>query len=772
MYKSMAAPVEPPAPRNRRRERREDPEYTSFSNAEQPQPSNFKKFMRRMTLTKPPKQYPSEPASTSVPRTPVPPAPKVAAAIPFVADKPSHSSSPFSSLGRKRSKKRGSLVPQVQPPKSVKGVLAEMSESSVQVQRRATHRRSQMQRIPVPTWAAQDEPEPLIMGDELPAPPQVEVNANDESATRARADALARLMGTQVAPSPSAADLDALPPLNLPLTGPLIGSTKRDTQHIEDDAPAASTRVRAPVPPLRTNSPRSMSTPKPADPVTPPPEAMDVFTPPSPIPPLPVEAEQLAKALSAPVSKRAVAPPSSRGNSIKRKPVVAATPAEQLVVRSLGRSTAAPSSYRDIPDFSAPPTPAVAPSYGTAPYLRSESPEPMSSAAFVQSGFPLPPGAGPPVSNGANLTDAAALAASYRSRTATPDKMRPVRSIARDASLPTRKLTGPIPGMRSATGPAAYGASRSDLGHGTSTPEPDRVALPSELHAASLNRNASLPTRSKASTQGARSVTGPAAFGASRSDLGHDTGADEHGWPVASASESGHHQAIRHARSQPMLRNVPSHRSLRPPVPSKSLLRTPTPEQQAALFKAFNEPLHGRQAMSDLGHGAAPRKQRKQPDYSLFPDSDDEYDHLSADHSHDHSTIHGSIDHSLDHYLASSLSHSTTHETFQSFSSPLKNRNRFAGSPAPYEAPIGDGLSPAMSLDGHGPKRFRSISRTLSKKKQPPTSHDAYEAKQRELLSRRKSCKPLIHSQASIAAELSNVGDKEDARVMEACFMS
>jgi hypothetical protein len=103
---------------------------------------------------------------------------------------------------------------------------------------------------------------------------------------------------------------------------------------------------------------------------------------------------------------------------------------------------------------------------------------------------------------------------------------------------------------------------------------------------------------------------------------------------------------------------------------------------------------------------------------------------------------------------------------------------RFAGSRSAYVAPVGDGLS----SDGHarGTSRLRaattrtgSISRRLSQKpKEPPTSHDAYLQKQAQMLNRRTSCKPVIHSRASIAAELTEVRDKDASHVMETFFMS
>lgn len=99
---------------------------------------------------------------------------------------------------------------------------------------------------------------------------------------------------------------------------------------------------------------------------------------------------------------------------------------------------------------------------------------------------------------------------------------------------------------------------------------------------------------------------------------------------------------------------------------------------------------------------------------------------------------------------------------------------RFAGSRSAYVAPIGDGLI----LDSHNRNttsgRVRTLSRRISTKppREPPTSHDAYQQKQAELLARRQSCRPVIHSRASIAAELTEVRDKEANKVMETFFMS
>lgn len=69
--------------------------------------------------------------------------------------------------------------------------------------------------------------------------------------------------------------------------------------------------------------------------------------------------------------------------------------------------------------------------------------------------------------------------------------------------------------------------------------------------------------------------------------------------------------------------------------------------------------------------------------------------------------------------------------------------------------------------------RAASLSRKLSTKpKEPPTSYDAYEAKQRELATRRRSCNPTVHDNASLQAEISEVRDKEEVRVAETFFLS
>ncbi|WOO80157.1 uncharacterized protein LOC62_03G003671 [Vanrija pseudolonga] len=69
--------------------------------------------------------------------------------------------------------------------------------------------------------------------------------------------------------------------------------------------------------------------------------------------------------------------------------------------------------------------------------------------------------------------------------------------------------------------------------------------------------------------------------------------------------------------------------------------------------------------------------------------------------------------------------------------------------------------------------RAASLSRKLSTKpKEPPTSYDAYEAKQRELATRRRSCNPMVHDNASLQAEISEVRDKEEVRVAETFFLS
>ena len=120
--------------------------------------------------------------------------------------------------------------------------------------------------------------------------------------------------------------------------------------------------------------------------------------------------------------------------------------------------------------------------------------------------------------------------------------------------------------------------------------------------------------------------------------------------------------------------------------------------------------------------------------------------------------------------------YSTTSHVYNSSNGGHSPRDaRFAGSRSAYVAPVGDGLS----SDSHGRNasiRLRAatslVRRASQRPKEPPTSHDAYMARQAELANRRQSCKPMIHSQASIAAELTEVRDKEEGRVMETFFMS
>lgn len=131
-------------------------------------------------------------------------------------------------------------------------------------------------------------------------------------------------------------------------------------------------------------------------------------------------------------------------------------------------------------------------------------------------------------------------------------------------------------------------------------------------------------------------------------------------------------------------------------------------------------------------------------------------------------------------YAHSPTSPTSMYGYSQSYSSHSSRDPRFAGSMAAHEAPVGDGLG----SEGHGRTSFSSgrlrsvvanhtIGRRISQKaKEPPTSHDAYMQKQAEMLARRQSCKPMIHSRASIAAELTEVRDKECSDVMETFFMS
>ncbi|KAL1412044.1 hypothetical protein Q8F55_003041 [Vanrija albida] len=69
--------------------------------------------------------------------------------------------------------------------------------------------------------------------------------------------------------------------------------------------------------------------------------------------------------------------------------------------------------------------------------------------------------------------------------------------------------------------------------------------------------------------------------------------------------------------------------------------------------------------------------------------------------------------------------------------------------------------------------RTASLSRKLSTRpKEPPTSYDAYEAKQREIATRRRSCNATVHDNASLQAKISEVRDKEEVRVAETFFLS
>jgi hypothetical protein len=87
---------------------------------------------------------------------------------------------------------------------------------------------------------------------------------------------------------------------------------------------------------------------------------------------------------------------------------------------------------------------------------------------------------------------------------------------------------------------------------------------------------------------------------------------------------------------------------------------------------------------------------------------------------------------------------------------------------------MGNGLAERHRSVGHADRiKASTLGRRLSHRPvEPPTSHDAYLQKQAELARRRASCKPMIHSRASIAAELTEVRDTQAKNVMETFFMS
>ena len=106
---------------------------------------------------------------------------------------------------------------------------------------------------------------------------------------------------------------------------------------------------------------------------------------------------------------------------------------------------------------------------------------------------------------------------------------------------------------------------------------------------------------------------------------------------------------------------------------------------------------------------------------------------------------------------------------------------RFAGSSPPRRAPIGTGAG--ASLERKESKWRKSINvvteaalqlprRTSYKPAAPPSSYDPNAAQQRGLAANRRSCAPTMHSAASVAAELREIRNKEEADTAESFFLS
>lgn len=161
------------------------------------------------------------------------------------------------------------------------------------------------------------------------------------------------------------------------------------------------------------------------------------------------------------------------------------------------------------------------------------------------------------------------------------------------------------------------------------------------------------------------------------------------------------------------------------------------------------------------------------------------FDHASIAGGHLSSVGHGSTETTSVAATGRNYGSSTGHSIWDSqptspvtpLSASSPRDVRFAGSSPPRVAAVGDGIS----SDSHSrAARFRAAGQSLGRKlstrpaapKQPPTSHDACVEKQRQLANRRQSCRPTLHSNASIAAEMREVRNKDDVHTMETFFMS
>ncbi|WVQ94045.1 hypothetical protein IAU59_001123 [Kwoniella sp. CBS 9459] len=105
---------------------------------------------------------------------------------------------------------------------------------------------------------------------------------------------------------------------------------------------------------------------------------------------------------------------------------------------------------------------------------------------------------------------------------------------------------------------------------------------------------------------------------------------------------------------------------------------------------------------------------------------------------------------------------------------------KYAGSSPPRKAPIGTGLGDLGRKESKWRKSVmgladKSVSKRQSSARPPPTSNDAYAARQAAIARNRQSCQPTLHSTASIAAaSRGQMGklSKEEQEVAETFFMA
>ncbi|GMK54380.1 hypothetical protein CspeluHIS016_0109660 [Cutaneotrichosporon spelunceum] len=746
---------------------------------------------------------------------------------------------PFGSMGRKT---RLDNVPQVETPKAVRGMLAEMKDGSDSLQHRGTNphkRQSLIRRVPVPTYSM-DEFEPIINPSDLPAPPEPPVEL--EAAAESRADAFARLVGSHVGAS-----------------------------SIKSTDSSSSRLVRAPVPPHRSTSPRSKhSTPCSKSvsdvPVTPPPEAMDVFNASRiPIPimatevseePEPIGYDRSATRASIEIksvsrfsvsSQVVVIDKDADGGEhhiVSHNSVVALATSPQTAqakTSHLPKSEIEKGHYgpgrqgnRERPPVA--PLNIPVPTVGGSPLiLNAQQPKPaqtqppITPQPFLSEsptdletfghGFILPPTLSRENSN--NDFHSAYGHGSVFGSDADHGRVPSVRQAIYSGSRSDRQAI--YGGSRSdlghtmAWGP--YGASRSDLGHGYSVQTArmySASASRSDLgHVSYLTQHPFIasanvsrrelsglraefgrsPKTSRSDLGAGRSpMVSQSDLGhtsspmASRSDLGHGGLRSEiglsYGWASSrdlrqqSRSENGHGRPLMGKRS------VPDLRMTKTPFPdlgqSGSVSRHPlrNASQQARSSSVASHRMPSRQASSggpSLSRGPSSASRRiggsktSYDDFGRFTASSHGHGSVSG-HGHDSDDFYSALDHS-------SMGHGSSwlHEDPRATPTPRTPRTprTFTAEPV-REGSVGDG----HSMQSNGSRStLRSLTHKLSKKskppsKQPPTSYDAYAEKQVQLLTRRKSCKPKMHSDASLAAEISEVTDKEDARVMEAVFMA